>query len=158
MMSAMVLKWCLSALGAGGLLGLGPHGRIGFLHHLLAEIHADKVVLEDVVIEHVLGGLAEIDDPLAKRRRLDAERHVLGVDSAGGVVVAADAADAAGDEVGVARVFALHENAVAAEDGGSAVALGDFLLIEVDLGVDAEASDDSGDRVPGHFHKFSRIG
>jgi hypothetical protein len=32
------------------------------------------------------------------------------------VVIATDAADAAGNEVGVARVFALHEDAVTAKD------------------------------------------
>ena len=87
----------------------------------------------------------------AMARRLDAEGHVLGVDGAGGVVVAADAADTAGDEVGVARVLALHEDAVAAEDRRGAVALGDLPVGEVDLGVDAEAAHDPGDRVPGHL-------
>src|SRR5207253_11408560 len=52
---------------------------------------------------------------LGHRRGADAEGHVLGVAGAGGVVVAADAADAAGDEVGVARVLAAQEHAVAAE-------------------------------------------
>ena len=99
---------------------------IGLLDHLLAEVDADQVVLEDVVVEHVLGRFAEVDDPLGQRRRPDAERHVLRVGGAGGVVVAADAADAAGDEVGVARVLALHEDAVAAEDRRGAVALGDL--------------------------------
>ena len=87
----------------------------------------------------------------ASGRRLDAEGHVLGVAGAGGVVVAADAADPAGDEVGVARVFALHEDAVAAEDRRGAVALGDLAVGEIDLGVDAQAADDPGDRVPGHL-------
>ncbi len=103
---------------------LGPDLGIGLLDHLLAEIHADQIVLEDIVVEHVLGGFAEIDDPLARWRRLDAERHVLRVGGAGGVIVAADAADAAGDEVGVARILALHEDAVAAKDRRGAVALG----------------------------------
>ena len=134
-----------------GVLGLLQHAGIGLLDHLLAEVDADQVVLEDVVVEHVLGRLAEVDDPLGHGRRADAERHVLGVTGAGGVVVAADAADPAGDEVGVARVFALHEDAVAAEDRRSAVALGDLAVGEVDLGVDAQAADDPGDRVPGHL-------
>src|SRR2546430_11323933 len=38
------------------------------------------------------------------------------VDAAGGVVVAADSADAAGDEVRVARVLSFHEDAVTTED------------------------------------------
>ena len=44
-------------------LGLVPDAGIGLLDHLLAEIDADQVVLEDVVVEHVLGRLAEVDDP-----------------------------------------------------------------------------------------------
>ena len=44
------------------------------------------------------------------------------------MVVAADPADPAGDEMGVARILALHEDAVAAEDRRGAVTLGDLLL------------------------------
>ena len=87
--------------------------------------------------------------------RLDTEGHVLRVGGAGGVVVAADAADAAGDEVGVARILALHENAVAAKDRRGAVALGDLAVGEVDLGEDAEAADDARDRIPGHFDELA---
>ena len=86
------------------------HRGIGLLDHPLAEIDADQIVLIQVVVEHVLGRFAEIDDPFGHRRRMDAEGHVLGVAGAGGVIVAADAANAAGDEMGVARIFALHEN------------------------------------------------
>ena len=56
-------------LGVRRLRSSGPFPSTpGFvsLHHLLAEIDADQVVLEDVVVEHVLGRLAEIDDPLAQ--------------------------------------------------------------------------------------------
>jgi hypothetical protein len=136
-------------------LRLLEDGRIGLLHHLLAEVDPDQVVLEDVVVEHVLGGLAEVEDPLAQRRRLDPERHVLRVDGAGGVVVAADPADAAGDEVRVARVLAFHEDAVAAEDVGAAVALRHLAVLEVDLRVDAQAPDDARDRVPVHLHQLA---
>ena len=134
-----------------GPVGLLQHARIGLGDHPLAVVHPDQVLLEDVVVEHVLGGLAEVDDPLAQVRRLHPVGHVLRVAGAGRVVVAADPADPAGDEVRVARVLALHEDRVAAEDRGGAVALGDDLLLEVDLGVDAEAADDPGDRVPGHL-------
>jgi hypothetical protein len=103
------------------------------------------------VVEDVLCRLAEVHDPLPQGRRLHAIGHVLGVLRADGVVVAADPADAARDEVGVARVLALHEDAVAAEDRRGAVALGDLALAEVDLGVDPEAPDDAGDRVPIHL-------
>ena len=137
------------------LLGLVPDAGVGLLDHLLAEIDADQVVLEDVVVEHVLGRLAEVDDPLGHGGRPDAEGHVLGVAGAGGVVVAADAADPAGDEVGVARVLALHEDAVAAEDRRGAVALGDLPVGEVDLGVDAQAAHDPGDRVPRHLDELA---
>ncbi len=135
-------------------LRLCPDLRIRLLHHLLAEVHTDQVVLEDVVVEHVLCGLAEIDDPFGDRRGLDAERHVLRVGRAGGVVVAADSADAAGDEVGVARIFALHENAVAAKDGRGAVALRHLPVFEIDFGKDAQAAHDPGDRVPVHLHQI----
>ena len=139
-----------------GSLGLFVDAGIGFLDHLLAEVDADQVVLEDVVVEHIFGGFSEVDDPLGHGRRADAERHVLGVGRAGGVIVAADPADPAGDEVGVARVFAFHEDAVAAEDRRGAVALGDRPLGEIDLGVDAQAAHDPRDRVPGHIDQVGR--
>ena len=144
-----------------GVRGLGPvglleHAGIGLGDHLLAVVHPDQVLLEDVVVEHVLGGLAEVDDPLPQVRRLHAVGHVLRVAGAGGVVVAADAADPAGDEVRVARVLALHEDRVAAEDRRRAVALDDLAGVEVDLRVDAEAAHDPGDRVPGHLDQVAR--
>ena len=105
------------AVGLGvrrlGAVGLLEHAGVGLGDHLLAVVDPDQVLLEDVVVEHVLGRLAEVDDPLAQVRRAHAVGHLLGVAGAHGVVVAADAADAAGDEVGVARVLALHEDAVA---------------------------------------------
>ncbi len=137
-------------------LGFLPHARVGLAHHLFAEVHADQVVLEDVVVEHVFGRLAQVDDPLGDGRRPHAIRHVLRVHRARGVVVAADAADAAGDEVGIARILALHEDAVAAEDGRRAVALRHAAILEVDLGIDAEAAHDPRDRVPVHLDKLAR--
>ena len=100
-----------------GLFGFRQDGGIRLLHHLFAEIHAYQVVLKDVVVEHVLGSFAEIDDPLRQRRRPHAKCHVLRIGGAGGVIVATDPADAARDEVSVARILPLHENAIAAEDG-----------------------------------------
>ena len=138
-------------IGRVGVLRLLPHAGIGLLHHLLAEVDADQVVLKDVVVEHVLGGFAEVDDPLRQVRRTDAERHVLRIGRAGRVIVAADPADAAGDEVGVARVFALHEDAVAAEDRRGAVTLDHLAVGEIDFGEDAETADDSGYRIPVHL-------
>jgi hypothetical protein len=64
------------------------------------------------------------------------------------VVVAADAADAAGDLMGVARILPLHEHAVAAEDRRGAVALHHLAAVEIDLRVNAEAADDPGNRIP----------
>ena len=147
----------------GGVRCLGPvrqleHAGVGLGDHLLAEVDPDEVLLEDVVVEHVLGRLAEVDDLLAERRRVDAVRHVLRVARAGGVVVATDAADATRDEMGVARVLALHEDAVATEDRRRAVALGHDTLPEVDLGVDAEAPDDARDRVPRHLDEAVGVG
>ena len=153
-MSAMVRKPCRLECGEAVFSAFAQHAGIGLLHHLLAEVHAHQVVLEDVVVEHVLGGFAQVDDPFGHGRRLDAERHVLRISGAGGVVVAADAADAAGDEVRVARILALHEDAVAAKDGRGAVALGDLAVLEIDLGEDAEAAHDAGDRVPVHLHQL----
>src|ERR1700689_2050081 len=150
-------KAVLISVPASGGLRLGPDSGIGLLHHLLAKIYAHQVVLKDVVIEHVLGGLAQVDDPLSQRRWFHAKRHVLRVHRAGGVVVAADAADSAGDEVGIARVFALHENAVAPKDGGCAVALGDFPVGEVDLGEDAEAAHDPCNRIPVHLDQVALL-
>jgi hypothetical protein len=83
---------------------------------LLAEIDTNQVVLENVMVEHVLGRLTEIDDPLGQRGRLDAVGHVLGIDRACGVIVATDATYATGNEVGIPRVLAFHKYAVAAED------------------------------------------
>jgi hypothetical protein len=68
------------------------------------------------------------------------------------MIVAADPADATGNEVRVAGVFALHENAVAAEDGRRAMTLNHLPVGKIDLGKDAEASDNSGYRVPIHLH------
>ena len=141
----------VAGVGGLGVVGLLQHPRVGLLDHALAVVDPDQVLLEDVVVEHVLGRLAQVDDPLAEVGRADPVGHVLVVDRAGGVVVPADAADAAGDEVGVAGVLALHEDRVAAEDRRGREALGDPLLLEVDLGVDPEAADDPGDRVPRHL-------
>ena len=138
-----------------GFLRLGQHARVGLGDHLLAEVDPDQVFLEDVVVEHVFRGLAQVDDPLAEIRGLDPVGHVLRVARAGRVVVTADAADAAGDEVGVAWILALHEYRVAAEDRRCAVALDNFAVLEIDLGVDAEAPHDPGDRIPGHFDELA---
>ena len=134
-----------------GVVRLVEHTGVGLLDHPFAVVHPDQVLLEDVVVEHVLRGLAEVDDPLGEVGRSDAVGHVLVVDRAGRVVVTADSADAAGDEVRVARVLALHEQAVATEDRRGAVALAHLLGLEVDGRVDAEAADDPGDRVPRHL-------
>ena len=139
-------------------LRLVPDFRIGFADHLLAIVHSDQIVLEDAVVEHVLGGFAEVDDPLGHCGRADSEGHILRIAGARRVVVAADAADATGDEVGVAGILPFHEHAIAAEYGRRAIALRDLLVGEVDLGVDAEAADNPGDGVPGHFNQFARFG
>jgi hypothetical protein len=73
------------------------------------------------------------------------------------VVITADAADAAGDEVGVSGVLAFHEYAVAAEQRGCALALHDFPVGKVDLCVDAQVSDDSRDWIPSHFDDVGRL-
>ena len=134
-----------------GALGLGQQRRVGLLDHLLAEVHVGHAVVEDRVVEHVVGGLGEVEREVAQRRRLDAVCHVLVQARARAVVVTADAADAAGDEVRVPRIDPLHEDVEAAEDHRRAVALVDVLVREVDLRVDPEAADDARDRVPRHL-------
>src|SRR5207247_8713634 len=107
---------------------------------------------------YVSTAITEVDDPLTEVWRAHPVGHVLVVDRAGRVVVTADAADSAGDEVRVPRVLALHEDAVSAEDRRGAVALDDLLLLEINLGVDTEAADDPGDRIPGHLHQAGVFG
>jgi hypothetical protein len=67
------------------------------------------------------------------------------------VVVTANAANAAGDEVRVARIFPLHENAVSAKDGRCAVTFRDLAVLKIDLGEDTETAYDSRDRIPIHL-------
>ena len=133
------------------LLGLLQERRVRLLHHLLAEVHVRHAVVEDRVVEHVVGRLREVEREIAERRRLDAVGHVLVEARAGAVVVTADAADATGDEVRVPWVDPLHEDVEPAEDHRGRVALVHLLVREVDLGVDPEAADDPGDRVPRHL-------
>src|SRR4029079_18404120 len=92
----------------------------------------------------------------SERRRLDAERHVLGVTSAGRVIVAADATNAAGDEMGVARLLAAHEHGITAKDGRRAVAFGYAAVRKIDLRINPEAAHDPRDRVPRHLDQFRR--
>jgi hypothetical protein len=125
--------------------------RVGLLDHLLAEVDVGHAIVEDRVVEYVVGRLREVERKITKRRRLDAVRHVLVQARAGAVVVAADAADPTRDEVRVAWIDPLHEDVEATEDHRRAVALEDLLVGEVDLGVDAEAPDDPRDRVPRHL-------
>ena len=77
-MSAMVRKPWRFECGRGGLFGLGQHGGIGFLHHLLAEIHANEVVLKNIVVEHVLGRFAEVHNPFRQRRRAALQKPYSG--------------------------------------------------------------------------------
>jgi hypothetical protein len=56
------------------------------------------------------------------------------------MVIAANAADAAGDEVRIAGIFPLHEDAVSPKDGRRAVAFGHFTVFKIDLGVNTQAA------------------
>ena len=49
-----------------GVVGVLQDAGIGLAHHPFAVVDADQVLLEDVVVEHVLGSFTEIDDPLAE--------------------------------------------------------------------------------------------
>ena len=133
------------------LLGLLEQARVGLLDHLLGVVHVRHAVVVDRVVEHEVGGLGEVERVVAERRRLHPVGHVLVQARARAVVVTADAADAAGDEVRVPRIDPLHEDVEAAEDHRRAVALEHLLVGEVDLGVDAQAADDPGDRIPRHL-------
>ncbi len=128
--------------GRRRVLRLGQQRRVGLLDHLLAEVDVRHAVVEDRVVEDVVRGLGQVEREVAERRRLDAVGHVLVQARAGAVVVTADPADPARDEVGVARVDPLHEDVEPAEDHRGAVALEHLLVGEVDLGVDAEAAHD----------------
>ncbi len=139
-----------------GLLGLRQYARIGLAHHLLAVVNAHQVVLIEAVVEHILGSLAEIEYPFADRWWFDTIGHVLRVNRAGGVVITADAADTAGDKMGVAGIFALHKQAVATKDRRGAAAFYDLSVLEVDLGVDAQAADNACYWVPRHIDKLWR--
>src|SRR5262249_721331 len=99
------------------LPGPFPDAGICFPHHLLAEIHADQVVLKNVVVEHVFRSFAEVHDALGYWRWTNSKSHGLRVSRTGCVIVATDAADAARDEVGVTRILAFHENGITAKDG-----------------------------------------
>src|SRR5262249_4082958 len=134
-----------------------PDTRIRLFDHLFAEVDADQVVLKDVVIEHVFGSLPEIDNPFSKWGRLRAEGHILRVHGAGGVIVAANPADAARNEMRVAGIFVFHEHAVAAENRGRAVTFGHLFVLEIDFREDAEAADDASDRIPAHFDEAFRL-
>src|SRR5207248_10222118 len=95
------------------------------------------------VVEHVLRRLTQIDNPFAQRWWLDPIGHVLSIDRAGDVVIAANAAYAARDEVGIARVFALHEETVAPEDVGAAKSLHHFPILKVNLGINTQTANDT---------------
>jgi hypothetical protein len=70
------------------------------------------------------------------------------------VVVAAYSANPAGDEVRVSRIFAFHENAVAAENRRGAVAFRHLTVLKIDLREYAQAAHDASDGIPIHFDEF----
>jgi len=73
------------------------------------------------------------------------------------MVIATDTANTAGNKVRVARVLALHKNAVSAEDGRRAVALGDFPSVEINLRKDPKAANDASNRIPIHLDQIFRF-
>ena len=74
------------------------------------------------------------------------------------MIVPADPTDPACNEMGVPGILILHKNAVAPEDGRSAMALDDLFIRKVNLGKDAQAPNYPSDRIPGHFHDIFRMG
>ena len=67
------------------------------------------------------------------------------------MIVTADAADPARNEVGVARIFVLHEDAVAAENRRRAVTFDHLFGVEVNFGENTKTADDSRDGIPIHL-------
>lgn len=70
------------------------------------------------------------------------------------MVVTTDTADAAGDEVSVARVFALHEETIASEDVRGTIGFRYLPVLEVNLGINAQAANDACHRIPRHLYKL----
>src|SRR6202140_4360496 len=144
----------ISPMGRLCFIGKFQHARIGLPDHLLAVVNSYQIFLEDVVVKHILGCFTQIQNPLTQWRGLDTVGHILCVNRAGGVVITADTADAAGDEVGITRIFALHKKTVASKDRRSAMAFRYFPILEVDLGIDAKAANDACNRIPRHLYKL----
>src|SRR5689334_12413698 len=111
------------------------HTRIGFFYHLFAIVNSNQVLLKDVVIKHVLRSLPKIEYPLTKRGRLYAISHILCIDRTGCMIVPANTADAAGDEVGITRVLSLHEYAISSKNRRGTMAFRDFSVFEVYLSI-----------------------
>src|SRR4029077_1158842 len=65
--------------------------------------------------------------------------------------VTADATDPARNEVGVARIFVLHKDAVAAENRRRAVTFDYLSGVEVNFCENAETADDPSNRIPIHL-------
>ena len=139
------------SIRSGCAFGAIVNTRIGFFHHLSAEIDIAHVVIEDRVIEHVVGAFTKVEDVVTEMRWLHAIGHVLIEHRCGHVIIAADPADAAADKVGVARIDAAHENIEAAKDHGGAVAFLHFAVRKIDFAMYAQAPDNAGDRIPRHF-------
>ena len=74
------------------------------------------------------------------------------------MVVTTNAADTARDEVRVAWIFALHEEAIASEDVGGAKGLCHPPVLEVDLRIDAQTANDTSHRIPRHLYKLWWLG
>jgi hypothetical protein len=74
------------------------------------------------------------------------------------VIIAADAADAAGDEVGITGIFVSHKDAITPEDRGSRVAFNHLSIVKIDLGIDTQTTDHPCDRIPRHLDQFAGSG
>src|SRR5262249_54520167 len=71
-----------------------PYARIGFPHHFLAEINAYQIILEYLVVEHILRAFTQICYPFGNARRLESVGHVLRINRAGRMDIAANATNA----------------------------------------------------------------
>ena len=139
-------------------LRLLPYTWVSFANHLFAKIHADEIVLKDAVVEHVLRRLAEIDNPFTQRRCFDPISHVLRVNRASRMVVAANTANTAGNKMRISRILVLHEDGIAAKDRGRAVTFRHSLLFEIDLRINTKATYDPRNGIPIHFDQVAFSG
>ena len=115
--------------------------------HHVHPVQGVQVVEVDHVILDELHGFQQVADDAGVVGNGDAEGVLDGAHRCDGVHGRADAADALGEDPGVARVAALQHHLKASEGGARAPGVGDLAVL--DLHFDAQVAFDAGDRVNG---------